>query len=235
MDVPACGPREALVAVAASLISTGTETAGYDVVAARRGMRNPSSIRRLVESLRDEGLDATRRKITAKREELTQLGYSGAGTVVAVGTEVRGLRSGRSGRDAGAPHAEYVVVNEHSSPRFRKASSSSRPPSGARLHCPPWRLASRPWARPPWSSGSGWWDCLPPSSRGPQACASSGWSRSRAGGRRPRRWASRPCWIPAPRRVWSHDPRAHRWARADGVSCAGLKGSAVTNEAGLRT
>ena len=29
-DVPVCGSREVLVAVAASLISTGTETAGYD-------------------------------------------------------------------------------------------------------------------------------------------------------------------------------------------------------------
>ena len=113
VDVPQCGPREVLVAVAASLISTGTETAGYDAGGLlARGMRNPSAVRRLVESLRDEGFEATRRKIAAKRREMTALGYSGAGVVVAVGAEVRGTSVGDRVAYAGAPHAEYVAVNE---------------------------------------------------------------------------------------------------------------------------
>jgi predicted dehydrogenase/threonine dehydrogenase-like Zn-dependent dehydrogenase len=113
VDIPSAGPRDVLVAVAASLISTGTETAGYDAGGLlARGMRNPSALRRLAESLREEGLEATRRKIVAKRQELTPLGYSGAGTVVAVGAEVQRLSVGDRVAYAGSPHAEYVAVNE---------------------------------------------------------------------------------------------------------------------------
>jgi predicted dehydrogenase/threonine dehydrogenase-like Zn-dependent dehydrogenase len=113
VDVPRCGAREVLVAVAASLISTGTETAGYDAGGLlARSMRNPSALKRLVASLREEGLDATRRKIAAKSKELTPLGYSGAGVVVAVGQEVRAMSPGDRVAYAGAPHAEYVAVNE---------------------------------------------------------------------------------------------------------------------------
>ncbi|HUF35650.1 MAG TPA: bi-domain-containing oxidoreductase [Gemmatimonadales bacterium] len=112
-DVPRCGPREVLVAAAVSLISTGTETAGYDAGSLlARGVRSPSMVTRLVESLREEGLEATRRKVAAKRADLTPLGYSGAGVVVAVGAEVRGTSPGDRVAYAGAPHAEYVAVNE---------------------------------------------------------------------------------------------------------------------------
>jgi predicted dehydrogenase/threonine dehydrogenase-like Zn-dependent dehydrogenase len=113
VDVPRCGPREVLVAVAASLISTGTETAGYDAGGVlARGIRQPSAVMRLMRSVRDEGLDATRQKIMAKRAERTPLGYSGAGVVVEVGAEVRGFSPGDRVAYAGAPHAEYVAVNE---------------------------------------------------------------------------------------------------------------------------
>jgi len=80
VDIPECGPREALIAVKASLINTGTETAGYDsggIIS--RSMRNPSAIRTVIHSVEQEGISATLRKIKAEREELTPRDYSGAG------------------------------------------------------------------------------------------------------------------------------------------------------------
>jgi predicted dehydrogenase/threonine dehydrogenase-like Zn-dependent dehydrogenase len=114
VDIPECGPREALVAVKASLISTGTETAGYDSGGlVSRSLRNPSVIRTVMQSMEREGISATFRKIQVKRKELTPRGYSGAGLVVKVGREVRGLSVGDRVAYAGAPHAEYVAVGEH--------------------------------------------------------------------------------------------------------------------------
>lgn len=113
VDVPRCGAREVLVATSASLISTGTETAGYDAGGPlARGVRNPSLIRRVVQGIASEGLETTYRKVVAKTRELIPLGYSGAGTVAAVGRDVRTLSPGDRVAFAGAPHAQYVVVNE---------------------------------------------------------------------------------------------------------------------------
>jgi predicted dehydrogenase/threonine dehydrogenase-like Zn-dependent dehydrogenase len=113
VDVPRCGPREVLIAVGASLISTGTETAGYGAGGLlARGVRSPSSLGRLAESLRSEGLEATGRKLVAKTQERTALGYSGAGLVAAVGDEVRSVGPGDRVAYAGAVHAEYVAVDQ---------------------------------------------------------------------------------------------------------------------------
>jgi predicted dehydrogenase/threonine dehydrogenase-like Zn-dependent dehydrogenase len=114
VDIPYCGPREALIAVKASLISTGTETAGYDsggIVS--RSLRNPSAIRTVIQSVEQDGISATFRKIKAKSEELTPRGYSGAGVVVKAGREVSGFSVGDRVAYAGAPHAEYVAVGEN--------------------------------------------------------------------------------------------------------------------------
>ena len=66
-----------------------------------------------MDSLVTEGFDATRRKVIAKGQEQLPLGYSGAGTVVAVGAEVRRVSRGDRVAYLGAPHAEYVAVNEN--------------------------------------------------------------------------------------------------------------------------
>jgi predicted dehydrogenase/threonine dehydrogenase-like Zn-dependent dehydrogenase len=114
VDVPRPGPREVLIAVAASLISTGTETAGYGAGGLiARGIDNPSMVGRLIHSVRTEGIAATRRKVVAKSQELTAMGYSGAGVVVGTGPEVRVVSVGDRVAYAGAPHAEYVAVDEH--------------------------------------------------------------------------------------------------------------------------
>jgi predicted dehydrogenase/threonine dehydrogenase-like Zn-dependent dehydrogenase len=114
VEAPSCGPREVLIGVRASLISTGTETAGYDgggLVA--RGLREPGRIRAVWESARRDGLRSTIDRIKAKARELTPRGYSGSGVAVAVGAEVRDVAVGDRVAYAGAPHAEFVAVGEN--------------------------------------------------------------------------------------------------------------------------
>jgi len=114
VDAPTVGSREVLIAVRASLISTGTETAGYDAGGlVARGLRDPSRVRAVLHSLRRDGLGATVDKIREKARQLTPRGYSGAGVVVAVGSEVRDVAVGDPVAYAGGPHAEFVAVSEN--------------------------------------------------------------------------------------------------------------------------
>jgi predicted dehydrogenase/threonine dehydrogenase-like Zn-dependent dehydrogenase len=114
VDAPTVGSREVLIAVRASLISTGTETAGYDAGGlVARGLRDPSRVRAVLQSLRRDGLGATVDKIREKARQLTPRGYSGAGVVIAVGSEVRDVAVGDPVAYAGGPHAEFVAVSEN--------------------------------------------------------------------------------------------------------------------------
>ena len=114
VDVPGLGAREVLVRVRSSLISTGTETAGYDVGSlVARGLRDPSRLKAVWESVRRDGLRETLERVRVKAHELTPRGYSGAGVVVGVGPEVRLVAVGDRVAYAGAPHAEYVAVSEN--------------------------------------------------------------------------------------------------------------------------
>ena len=119
VDVPVCGVREILVAARASLISTGTETVGYGAGGLfARGLRDPSKVGVLVDSLRERGVAGTIRQIRAKSSERLPRGYSGAGVVVAVGREVRQHAVGDRVAYIGAPHAEYVAVGERVAARI---------------------------------------------------------------------------------------------------------------------
>jgi predicted dehydrogenase/threonine dehydrogenase-like Zn-dependent dehydrogenase len=114
VDIPELNPYEVLIVVRASLISTGTETAGYASGGLiSRGIKNSSTIRTVLNAINNEGISSTLQKIKAKSNELIPRGYSGAGDVVAVGSKVRGLSVGDRVAYAGAPHAEYVVVGEN--------------------------------------------------------------------------------------------------------------------------
>ena len=114
VDAPFNGDKDILISVRNSLISTGTETAGYDSGNLfSRGLRNPSVIKSVVNSVKEQGYYATYKKIKAKKKELIVRGYSGAGIVAGVGKNVQGFSIGDRVAYAGAPHAERVVVNEN--------------------------------------------------------------------------------------------------------------------------
>jgi predicted dehydrogenase/threonine dehydrogenase-like Zn-dependent dehydrogenase len=132
VDIPPCDHNEVLISVRSSLISTGTETAGYASGSMiSRGIRNPSAIKTVVNSLRQDGITATHRKIKAKSKELTPRGYSGAGVIVSVGKNVRSFSVGDRVAYAGSPHAEYVAVKENMAARIPEGVSFSDAAFGA--------------------------------------------------------------------------------------------------------
>ncbi|MDB4264744.1 bi-domain-containing oxidoreductase [bacterium] len=129
---PSYGDKDILISVSKSLISTGTETAGYDSGSMfSRGLRNPSAIKSVANSVKEQGVYATYKKVKAKKKELVARGYSGAGIVTGVGINVRGFSIGDRVAYAGAPHAEYVVVNEHLVARIPEGVSFAEAAFGA--------------------------------------------------------------------------------------------------------
>src|SRR5512134_3235606 len=117
-DVPVPTPREgqALVKVAASLVSAGTERmvvefAEKSLVGKARS--RPDLVRQVLDKARREGLLNTAQAAFNRLDQPMALGYSSAGTIVALGKNMWGFKIGQRVACAGggfAVHAEYNVV-----------------------------------------------------------------------------------------------------------------------------
>jgi len=117
-DVPIPTPREgqALVKVEASLVSAGTERmvvefAEKSLVGKARS--RPDLVRQVLEKARREGLVNTAQAAFNRLDQPMALGYSSAGTIVALGKDMAGFKVGQRVACAGggyAVHAEYNVV-----------------------------------------------------------------------------------------------------------------------------
>ncbi|MBI5933789.1 MAG: bi-domain-containing oxidoreductase [Chloroflexi bacterium] len=117
-DVPAPTPREgqALVKVHASLVSAGTERmlvefAEKNLVGKARS--RPDLVKQVLDKAKREGLVPTIQAAFNRLDQPMPLGYSSAGTIVALGKNMRGFRVGQRVACAGlnyAVHAEYNVV-----------------------------------------------------------------------------------------------------------------------------
>ena len=117
-DVPVPTPREgqALVKVEASLVSAGTERmvvefAGKSLVGKARS--RPDLVRQVMDKARREGLLNTAQAAFNRLDQPMALGYSSAGTIVALGKNMPGFQVGQRVACAGggyAVHAEYNVV-----------------------------------------------------------------------------------------------------------------------------
>lgn len=116
VPAPQVGPGDVLVRVANSCISAGTEMANVQLSALplyRRAMRQPQHVRRVVQMIRDQGLNYTMNRVRGLLDAGSITGYSAAGTVVAVGDEVSGFAVGDRVACAGAGianHAEFISV-----------------------------------------------------------------------------------------------------------------------------
>jgi predicted dehydrogenase/threonine dehydrogenase-like Zn-dependent dehydrogenase len=116
VPAPSPGPREILVGVAYSCVSTGTELAGLRTSALplyRRALRQPEHVRRALEMIREQGVVRTWERVTGKLASGSPTGYSLAGEVIEVGSQVEGFRRGDRVACAGAGianHAEFVSV-----------------------------------------------------------------------------------------------------------------------------
>src|SRR5690606_19130897 len=111
-DVPAPGAPEngALVRVAASLISSGTEmtlTAGGGSLI-RRALEQRQLIKRAFEMALRQGVRFTAGEVQNIAETWFPAGYSAAGTVVEPGREAGGLQPGDRVACAGAGHANHA-------------------------------------------------------------------------------------------------------------------------------
>jgi len=117
-NVPVPTPRsgQALVRVAASLVSAGTERMlvefGEKSLVGKARSR-PDLVRQVLDKMRREGLVSTLEATFNRLDAPMSLGYSSAGTIVALGEGMEGFTTGQRVACAGggyAVHAEYNLV-----------------------------------------------------------------------------------------------------------------------------
>jgi predicted dehydrogenase len=117
-DVPVPTPREgtALVKIAASLVSAGTERmvvefAEKSIVGKARS--RPDLVKQVLERARREGFVSTAQAAFNRLDQPMALGYSSAGTIVTLGKNMQGFKVGQRVACAGggyAVHAEYNLI-----------------------------------------------------------------------------------------------------------------------------
>lgn len=120
-EVPCPAPWRgtALVRTATSLVSAGTERMVVEF--AEKNLLNkarsrPDLVRQALEKARREGFLPTIQSIFNRLDQPMALGYSAAGTVIAVGEGLQGFQPGDRVACAGggyAVHAEYIVVPQN--------------------------------------------------------------------------------------------------------------------------
>ena len=115
VPVPALEPGHVLVQTAFSAVSLGTE--GKKVTTARQSLvgkarSRPDLVQQVIRTAQREGLFTTYRKVMNRLDEPVPLGYSAAGTVIAVGENVEEFRVGSrvACGGEGAAHAEVIAV-----------------------------------------------------------------------------------------------------------------------------
>ena len=113
---PAPAAGQALVEVAASLVSAGTErmlVAFAEKSLVGKARSRPDLVKQVLEKMRREGVLVTLGAAFNRLDQPMPLGYSSAGTIVALGEGMAGFRVGERVACAGggyAVHAEYNVV-----------------------------------------------------------------------------------------------------------------------------
>jgi predicted dehydrogenase/threonine dehydrogenase-like Zn-dependent dehydrogenase len=118
VEVPIPTPQagEVLVCSAASLVSAGTERMLVEFAEKSllgKARSRPDLVRQMMDKSRREGLLTTVEAAFNRLDQPMPLGYSSAGTIVALGPGVEGYRAGQRVACAGggyAVHAEYVSV-----------------------------------------------------------------------------------------------------------------------------
>lgn len=112
VPIPSLGPGEVLVRAHSSVISAGTErmlnsfaTANY----LNKARQQPDRVREVLNKARTDGVANTISAVQGKLAVPIPLGYSSAGTVLAVGADVSDVAVGDRVATNG-PHAEVVAV-----------------------------------------------------------------------------------------------------------------------------
>jgi len=117
-DVPMPTPREgqALVKVSASLVSAGTERMVVEFAEKSylgKARSRPDLVKQTLDKAKREGVMPTVQAVFNRLDQPMALGYSTAGTIIALGKNMQGFKVGQRVACAGggyATHAEYNVV-----------------------------------------------------------------------------------------------------------------------------
>ncbi len=116
VPAPSVGRRSILVRVRHSCVSVGTEVSGVrmsNLPLYRRALKQPHHVKKVVQLMRDQGVKRVWDRITGMLAAGTPTGYSAAGEVVAVGSDVLEFAVGDRVACAGAGianHAEFIDV-----------------------------------------------------------------------------------------------------------------------------
>jgi predicted dehydrogenase/threonine dehydrogenase-like Zn-dependent dehydrogenase len=114
VDPPAVKAGTVLVRSHYSVISPGTEGTKIKEAKmnlAQKAKARPDHVKKVLTSVRQQGLLSTYRKVMNKLDSLTPLGYSASGTVEAVGRGVEGFTVGQRVAVAGAGYANHAEFN----------------------------------------------------------------------------------------------------------------------------
>lgn len=116
VPAPQAGSRNILVAVESSCISSGTEVSGLvnsGVPLYQRALKQPENVALALKMMQEQGVSRTVRQIRGVLNSGAVTGYSAAGRVIEVGSEVEGFSPGDKVACAGAGianHAEIIDV-----------------------------------------------------------------------------------------------------------------------------
>ncbi|MCY1282977.1 Inositol 2-dehydrogenase/D-chiro-inositol 3-dehydrogenase [compost metagenome] len=116
VPVPTLNDKFILVQNSTSVISAGTEKTKIDMgkkSLLQKAKARPDLVRQVIGKIRTEGLKKTLQTVNSRLDSPSPLGYSCAGTVVAVGGLVEGIQPGDRVACGGADyanHAEFVAV-----------------------------------------------------------------------------------------------------------------------------
>ncbi len=117
-DIPAphVDPKTILVQVLYSCVSVGTEMASVKMSGLplyKRALKQPQNVKKVLELVKEQGLTRTLKRVQGKLTAGSPTGYSAAGIVLEVGSEVNGFSPGDYVACAGAGianHAEVINV-----------------------------------------------------------------------------------------------------------------------------
>jgi predicted dehydrogenase/threonine dehydrogenase-like Zn-dependent dehydrogenase len=114
--IPTVQPGFLLVKTGASLVSVGTERSLVDFAEKSlfgKARARPDLMKQILDKARKEGIRGTLESAMNRLDQPLLLGYSSAGTVIEVGSEVTGFQPGDRVACAGggfAVHAEYALI-----------------------------------------------------------------------------------------------------------------------------
>jgi predicted dehydrogenase len=116
VPAPQVSPKNVLVRVSHSCVSVGTELAGVNNSALplyRRALKQREHAKRVFTMMRDQGVKRTLDRVLGMLNSGLPIGYSAAGEVIEIGSEVTGFSVGDLIACAGggiANHAEFIDV-----------------------------------------------------------------------------------------------------------------------------